>query len=365
LQSMTVDKTETTIPVYGSSITYRPQDGTFVSAHDDGIIRIWDAHFHQLTTLPFFGQQINALTFAPDGKTVFTSAWLYTQTPNIPQISFWDVPSALRGAPNLQTLLQTNDSANLAVSPDGKELASAGGYFNPTITLWQLDQQTQQSISVPGNGVLDVAFSRDGQWIAGSTAEGMVKLWDAATGDERLMVRDNPRVAIGYLNFSPNGHWLAASYGSADGKQAAIEFYDVQASLNAGKGVLDHTLSWSNRYTSQVPFVFSSDGRLATIGADSVKIWDVAKQNVVVTIDKQFSVNALAFSPDGHLLATTTTNGINDTVLLWNADTGKQVAALNGHTATINALAFNNDGTLLASGSSDGTARLWGLEMKP
>lgn len=65
---------------------------------------------------------------------------------------------------------------------------------------------------------------------------------------------------------------------------------------------------------------------------------------------------ALAFSPDGALLA----SGANDgTVKVWGVETGEELWVLEGHTRSVVSVAWNPEGTVLASGSDDGTVRLW------
>ncbi len=77
-------------------------------------------------------------------------------------------------------------------------------------------------------------------------------------------------------------------------------------------------------------------------------------------------VNALAWSPDGKILAsssgeTDTRPGVDYDVRLWQAD-GSQLGKLQGHSDRIPALAWSPDGKILASGSFDQTVRLWGRD---
>ena len=67
-------------------------------------------------------------------------------------------------------------------------------------------------------------------------------------------------------------------------------------------------------------------------------------------------MNAVAWSPDGKLLASA---GRDGTITLRDAVTGKETASLSAHAGGVIALSFSQRSDLLASGGADGTVKLW------
>jgi WD40 repeat protein/transcriptional regulator with XRE-family HTH domain len=112
---------------------------------------------------------------------------------------------------------------------------------------------------------------------------------------------------------------------------------------------------------------FSPDGKLLAAAQANgyVRLWNpVTGQPVgaplLASTSPQSYVAAVAFSPDGKLLASA---GDDGTVRLWNPVTGQPVGApliaSTGPGNYVHGVAFSPDGTLLASADGDGTVRLW------
>lgn len=108
---------------------------------------------------------------------------------------------------------------------------------------------------------------------------------------------------------------------------------------------------------------FSPDGQLLASGGDdyAFKLWDIPLKQHIATLEhivdrSRSQVKALAFSPDNKRLATA---GVD--VKLWDIQTRQEIATLQ-HGRWVFVLAFSPDGQFLATGDDAGQIHVWNVQ---
>jgi len=232
----------------------------------------------------------------------------------------------------------------VAFSPNGQFLAT--GDTNGEIRLYQIsDGQPLLICQGHTNWVLSLAFSSDSNILASSSTDYTVKLWDVSTGQclQTLREHDNE---VWSVVFSPDGGQLAS--GSDD---QTVRLWDVDTGqcLRIFQGHTNWVLS----------VVFSPTGQVLMSGSDdnTIRLWDV-NTNICKNVFQghQDGIRTIALNPQGTILA----SGSDDTTIrLWDVTKGQYLRTLQGHTNSVWSVTFSPQGHMLASGSHDQTIKLW------
>jgi WD40 repeat protein len=171
-----------------------------------------------------------------------------------------------------------------------------------------------------------------------------------------IIGRDTPQLML----HNRAGAWCVAFSPDTDLPLLAIGSGSTVEIVDSGDGMVLRVLRGHSRSVQAV--AFSPDGTLlATASADrTARLWDVQTGTTRTTLTGHTSsVLGIAFSPDGTLLATASHD---QSARIWDVQTGTTRTTLTGHRAWLNSVAFSPDGTLLATASHDRTTRIWDVQ---
>lgn len=344
-------------------ILFTPDGGTLIAGSEKGTVRLWDLRSGRLSpaadrTIPI--RTADPMDLSPDGGTLALCA----SGPEGGGISLWDIRSGkIRRLP--VSLPPTGGLVEcVAFSPDGRMIATG---TRGTVVLWEArGGQRLRTLRGHEGVVFSLAFSPDGKMLASSGLDPTVRLWDPKTG-RLLAFRQGHTRRVASIAFSPDGRTLASGSRDRTARLWDTDLRIIQAAERERTGA--ETLASGSDSVGAI--AFSPDGRLlAEVRAKSVALWNVATRRragpaLLKEPDaKPYGVrSACQFSPDGKLLASANRDG---SIGLWDVETRARVGVIRGNPAIVSSLCFAAGGILVSAngGGSTGSAasrRFWDL----
>ncbi|MEH1943082.1 MAG: serine/threonine-protein kinase [Nostoc sp.] len=304
---------------------------------------------HTLTEHSGTLSRVNTLAISPDGHTLASSG-------DDKNIKLWDLNSK-----KVLASLSGHSQAvkSVVFSPDGKILATASD--DKTIKLWQFDT-LKEICTLLGHShtVKSVAFSPNGQILASGSWDKTVKLWDVNTGTEICTIIGH-QLQVNSVAFSPQGQLLASASYDRTIRLWQIPVLEGSQRKFQNRSCYSLLSTLSGHAWAVLTVAFSPDGKILATGSDdnTIKLWEVNTGQLICTlVGHSWSVVAVAFSADGETLLSAS---CDKTVKLWRVSTAEEIVTLSGHVDSVSAVAVNKVTQLIASGSRDKTIKLWQL----
>jgi twitching motility protein PilT len=238
------------------------------------------------------------------------------------------------------------DVTSVAFSPDEKMIISGGG--DQQARIWSRESREAVKVLNHGSWINAVAMAR-GVPVAGTAGrDGLVKLWNLASGaviDSVLAHQANATT----MAFFPDGMRLISG-----GQEGKVKFYSLrqkrfEADVQAHSG-------WVWRVTTS-----EAGNQLLTAGADCVaRVWLLGRKEPPISLKgHEGEVVYGSFSRDGLLAATCDKTGC---VKVWRSASGELVRSFRAHEGAVNSVNFSPSGAHLVTAGADKMIKVWVIQ---
>ena len=378
-------------------------------ASEDNVVRLWDTAAGTCRrVLTGHTRPVQSVALSADGRIAVSAS-------ADQRIKVWDTRTGecirtIRGPAEFGALAIT-DSARTAVTelrlwnlegqastelPGHEPVAGESDMALPGGMAVAAEQQ-KTLVEFLDRDVNAIALTADGSLAVSAGSDGTARVWDAATGESRNVLRGHV-FHVNDVALTPEGlavtagadntlrFWDPASgrclrilqghTGGAHGVAAAV---DGRALVSCASGMgqkeqADHTVRLWNLATGRNLRVFKGhshwvtsvavtpDGQTAISGStdDTIRLWDLASGDAKRTIATTMGqVHRLVVTPDGAYVAAATRFGQTG---VWDLKTGRRIRILGERGGTARCVGTSADGRIIVTGGDDGVLQFWRIE---
>ena len=281
-------------------------------------------------------------------------------------IRFWDVSSGELVRTMRSQIGEGNEGQYhaAALSTDERYLAVGGIDAEKTIRI--IDLEADQVVAVlrgHENTILRIDFSDDGLWLASSSIDPQVLVWDLSglADAETPLELAEPEILEGHeepvyaLDFAPDGLRLATG-----GDDDHLILWQRETTEDGFE-----ILATGTEHTDDVSAVaFSPGGSLLLSGGfdQALNLWDGETGEFMETTDADLgeSINAIVFSPDGQRALVSSASGASGVTAVYDLATNTRLVEFEEHDNRVHAAAWHPEKNLVATaGGDDHDIYLW------
>jgi WD40 repeat protein len=310
------------------------------SAQGENTLRNALAASRVRAVLPGGGGAVRQALFSPNGALAVTVA---------DHARLYDARSGrlVRALPD-----PTNVGA-ASFSPDGTEIAT--GDADGALRIWPVTGGAPKVLDGHTKAVRSIDYASDGRFLVTASADGTAIIWQLDAGSFRqretgsqltVLKLDGP---VQSALFSPDAKVVVTVNTAARGGRRVARLFDTAS------GKLRRELP----QVGVTAAVFSPDGTMVatTSTDDTTKIWPVSGGDAVATLRQPGgNVVGASFSRDGSKLVTA---GVGGSAVVWNTKAWSQDLLLAGPLNPLTSASFSSDGNLVVASSGDRTAQIF------
>jgi WD40 repeat protein len=358
-----------------NSVAFSPDGKRIVAAGSDNTAMIWDAATGKPErVLEGHNDAVLRALFSPDGKSILTvgggkdlTARMWDAATGKQIFSgpngggfaapfFYPDGKTFYSAGNIGSTSngQIYDSGGmggaLAISPDGKTYVTG---IDPVADLLDISSRNKiRSFTGHTDSIDSAAFSSDGKWLVTGSRDNTARIWEVDSGKLLMTLLSATAGDMQTVAFSPDGTKVLT--GSKTVRLWSMTSDDPQQqTIFTPAGVS--------------AFALSPDGKIIIAGdvGGNINLWNLATKQLIFPLFKNnYDVKAVAYSPDGKMVAFAIEGDLNNSKFgVFDTTTGTMIKSFNTESLQpylVN-LTFSSDSKMLFAALHDDTARLWDI----